>query len=110
GATVSALGADPSSRVFYSRVKGEGEAALAALDYPSLVVLRPSLIDGERQERRPGERLSLALARPFASLLPARLRPVPADAIARCMLAAVLRGEPGLRVIESDRIARGASG
>lgn len=109
-ATVSALGADPSSRVFYSRVKGEAEAALAALDYPSLVVLRPSLIDGEREDRRPGERLSLALERPLAPLLPARLRPVAADAIARRMLAGVLRGEPGLRVIESDRIVRGASG
>jgi uncharacterized protein YbjT (DUF2867 family) len=107
-AVVSALGADASSRVFYSRVKGETEAALAALGYPSLTVLRPSLIDGERAERRPGERLALALARPASALLPARWRPVPADAIARCLLASVLRGEPGLRVVESDRIARAA--
>jgi uncharacterized protein YbjT (DUF2867 family) len=107
-AVVSALGADASSRVFYSRVKGETEAALAALGYPSLTVLRPSLIDGERAERRPGERLALALARPASALLPARWRPVPADAIARCLLASVLRGEPGLRVLESDRIARAA--
>ncbi len=105
-AVISALGASASSRVFYSRVKGEAEAALAALDYPSLTVLRPSLIDGERSERRTGEALSLALARPLSPLLPARFRPVPAEAIARCMLAAVLRGEPGLRVVESDRIGR----
>ncbi len=107
-AVISALGADASSRVFYSRVKGETEAALAALGYPSLTVLRPSLIDGERAERRPAERLALALARPVSPLLPARWRPVPADAIARCMLAAVLRGQPGLRVVESDRIVRAA--
>lgn len=107
-ALVSALGADASSRVFYPRVKGETEAALAALGYPSLTVLRPSLIDGERTERRPDERLALALARPASALLPARWRPVPADAIARCLLASVLRGEPGLRVVESDRIARAA--
>ena len=107
-AAISALGADASSRVFYSRVKGETEAALAALGYPSLTVLRPSLIDGERTERRTGERLALALARPVSAWLPARWRPVPVDAIARCMLAAVLRGEPGLRVVESDRIVRAA--
>ena len=107
-AVVSALGADASSRVFYPRVKGEAEAALAALDYPSLTVLRPSLIDGERPERRTGEGLWLGVARPLSPLLPPRWRPVTADAIARCMLAAVLRGEPGLRVVESDRIPRGA--
>ncbi len=53
---VSALGADTGSRFFYSRVKGETEAALARLDYPSLTLLRPSLLDGKRSESRPGER------------------------------------------------------
>jgi len=101
---VSALGADPASRMFYNRVKGETEAALARLDYPSLVVLRPSLLDGDRTESRPAERLALVLARPLRSLLPARVRPVPAEAVARCLVDAVRRGEPGLRIVESDRI------
>ncbi len=101
---VSALGADPASRVFYNRVKGEAEAELARLDYVSLTLLRPSLLDGDRIESRPGERVTLALTRPLARWIPARWRPVSADAVARCMLDAGLRGEPGLRVIESDRI------
>ena len=101
---VSALGADPASRVFYNRVKGEAEAGLARLDYASLTLLRPSLLDGDRIESRPGERATLALMRPLAGWIPARWRPVSADAVARCMLDAGLRGESGLRVIESDRI------
>ena len=101
---VSAIGADPASRVFYNRVKGETEAALARLDYPSLVVLRPALLVGERDQFRPAERIGLLLARPLGRLLPARLRPVPAEAVARCLLDAVRRGEPGLRILESDRI------
>ena len=101
---VSALGADPASRVFYNRVMGEAEAELARLDYASLTVLRPSLLDGDRIESRPGERITLALTRPLARWIPARWRPVSADAVARCMLDAGLRGEPGLRVVESDRI------
>lgn len=101
---VSALGADAASKVFYNRVKGETEAALAAIDFASLTILRPSLLDGERTERRPAERATLALTRPLASLIPARWRPVAADAVARCMLDAGLRGTPGLRVVESDRI------
>jgi uncharacterized protein YbjT (DUF2867 family) len=101
---VTALGADTGSRVFYNRVKGEAEAALARLDYPSLAVLRPSLLDGDRTESRPGERLALLMARPLRALVPARVRPVQAEAVARCLVDAVRRGEPGLRIIESDRI------
>jgi uncharacterized protein YbjT (DUF2867 family) len=101
---VSALGADPASRVFYNRVKGEAEAELARLDYVSLTLLRPSLLDGDRIESRPGERATLAMMRPLARWIPARWRPVSADAVARCMLDAGLRDEPGLRVVESDRI------
>jgi uncharacterized protein YbjT (DUF2867 family) len=107
---VSALGADPGSRVFYNRVKGEAEAALAALDFPSLTVLRPSLLDGDRAERRPAERLGLALARPVAALIPPRWRPVAADRVAACMVAAAARGTPGLRIVESDRIVAGELG
>jgi uncharacterized protein YbjT (DUF2867 family) len=50
---VSAAGADASSRVFYNRVKGEMERGLAALGLASLVVVRPSLLAGERSEFRP---------------------------------------------------------
>ena len=50
---VSSTGADARSRVFYSRVKGEIEAALHAVGFDTLVILRPSLLLGERSESRP---------------------------------------------------------
>lgn len=103
---VSAVGADPNSRVFYNRVKGEAETALAAIGFPSLTLLRPSLLDGERTESRPLERIGLALMRPLAPLLPARWRPVRADAVAAAMLEAGRLGTPGFRIVESERIPR----
>lgn len=105
-AAVSALGADPSSRVFYNRVKGEAEAQLIRSAYDAITILRPSLLDARRSEVRAAEQLSLALLRPVARLIPARWRPVSVEAVARCMVDAVLRGQPGLRIIESDRIQR----
>ncbi|MDB4934206.1 MAG: Nucleoside-diphosphate-sugar epimerase, partial [Labilithrix sp.] len=54
---VSSLGADPRSRTFYAAVKGETERALAALGYDSVYALRPSILDGERSESRPLERV-----------------------------------------------------
>jgi uncharacterized protein YbjT (DUF2867 family) len=109
-AFVSAMGADPDSPLFYNRVKGDAEAALAKLGYASLTLLRPSLLDGARTEWRTGERIALALGRPVAGLIPARWRPVRADAVAACMVESVLRGTPGLRVVESDRIALSGAG
>jgi len=100
----SAVGANAHSRVFYNRVKGEVEEALAALGFPSLVLVRPSLIGGERDEVRPAERLAqkvLGLA-PF--LLPPRYRLVPHERLARALLDAALRPPPGRTVIESEAI------
>jgi uncharacterized protein YbjT (DUF2867 family) len=55
---VSALGADATSRIFYNRVKGELEQAVGRLGYRSLTIVRPSLLLGERHERRLGEEIA----------------------------------------------------
>lgn len=52
---VTAVGADATSRVFYSRVKGEIEAAVTALGFARLDIVQPGLILGPRAERRPVE-------------------------------------------------------
>jgi uncharacterized protein YbjT (DUF2867 family) len=91
---VSALGADPGSRVFYNRVKGETERDLAALGLASLVLLRPSLLVGRRAEFRLGERLALIAARPLRRWLPAAVRPVAAADVAQAMIDAALAQAP----------------
>jgi uncharacterized protein YbjT (DUF2867 family) len=47
-AVVSALGADPGSLIFYNRVKGEMQQAVAQLGYKSVVIAQPSLLLGDR--------------------------------------------------------------
>jgi uncharacterized protein YbjT (DUF2867 family) len=91
---ISALGADATSRVFYNRVKGETERDLTALRLASLVVVRPSLLSGPRDEFRPGERLALIATRPFRALIPAAVRPIAAADVARAMLDAALADDP----------------
>src|SRR4051812_2532198 len=77
-AVVSALGADARSRVFYNRVKGEAEEALAALGYESLVIAQPSLLIGDReslgQPTRRFEVLAARLSTPVLSWVPASIR------------------------------------
>jgi len=97
---VSALGADANSRVFYNRVKGETEDDLRAVAGSSLVLLRPSLLDGPRTERRGGEALALTMTRPLRTWLPASLRPVAVEDVAQSMIDAAL-AESGPAVLES---------
>jgi uncharacterized protein YbjT (DUF2867 family) len=100
----SALGADPSSRVFYSRTKGELERDLQGLGYPSLTLVRPGLIGGERDESRPAEQLALRVSTWVGPLLPPRYRVVPAERIAHHLLGAVLVPPAGVKIIESEAI------
>lgn len=105
----SSLGADPRSGNFYLRTKGEAEEAIRRLGYPGYVILRPSLIDADRAESRPGERLALTFARGLAPLIPRRWRAVTPDAIARALLDGALAAKPVSRVVESETLhANGA--
>ena len=109
-AVVSALGADASSSVFYSRVKGEMEARLATLAFDRLVIARPSLLAGERsalgQPARWGEQFALGVLGPIGRLLPARVRPIDAAVVARAMRTALRRDGPALQIIESAALQK----
>ena len=99
---VSAIGATPRARTFYSRVKGELEEALRDLHYPSLTVVRPSLLLGHRAEWRTAEKVG-ALATPF---VPARWKPVQAYRVAEALVAAGRDDHPGIRYIENIELHR----
>src|SRR5450755_337390 len=104
---VSAVGANPKSRVFYSRVKGEAEEAVGRLGFAGLHIFRPSLLVGRRSEKRPGEELGIAAARIVSGVLfgPARkYRPIKADTVARAMIVIAREGSPGTHVYASDEM------
>lgn len=106
---VSSVGADAQSSVFYSRVKGELEAAIAALPFHAAIGFRPSLLSGDRAEHRLGERLALAVLQPLRGFVPARYRPVADTAVARAMVDFAGRGLAGFHVVPSDAIQAFAS-
>ena len=105
---VSAVGASAQSPVFYNRVKGEMEDALKAIGFPTLVVARPSLLAGARenlnQATRPAERISLFVARVLRPLIPANYQAVNASQVASGLLHAVRNRPPGLHVMLSGEL------
>jgi uncharacterized protein YbjT (DUF2867 family) len=100
----SSVGADRKSRMFYTRVKGEVEHDLAQLGFRSLTFVRPGFIEGDREEFRAGERITLAALRVFDGVLPARWRRNPADRIAAQLLESALAAPTGVHVVTSDRM------
>jgi uncharacterized protein YbjT (DUF2867 family) len=103
-ALTSSVGASATSRTLYLRTKGETERDLAGLGFPSLTMVRPSIIGGNRAERRPLEAFALRLVTALAFLTPRRFRIVPAERIAQKLLAAALSASPGTHLVESESI------
>ncbi len=95
---VSAVGADPNSLAYYSRVKGRVERAVGALPFASLHILRPSLLLGPRDEHRPGEAAAQKLApllTPFLRGPLSRYRPVQTRDVAAEMIRLAKQDRPG---------------
>jgi len=105
---VSAMGADASASVFYNRVKGEVEQALAAQGWPQLVIARPSLLLGARtalgQASRPMESLAQRLMPAVGWLIPRQLRPIQADAVAAALVSAVATPADGVSILLSGEL------
>ena len=107
---VSAIGADPDSRVFYSRVKGETEAAIRILPYQGIQIFRPSLLLGQRPQFRLGERIAMVGAPALSALLFGRLRryrPIQAANVARAMVTIAHEAPRGPNVFEYDAMRAG---
>ncbi len=85
---ISALGADSSSKVFYSRTKGHLEDALKETGFPALHIFQPSLLLGDRKEFRLGEKAAILLSPLYSPLLVGRLKkykPISARRVAVAM-------------------------
>jgi len=104
---VSSLGADPHSRVFYNRVKGEVEESVQKISFVTINIFRPSLLLGKRTEYRTGEKagafimsgLKFALAGPLK-----KYRAIQARDVAKAMVRTAQMNLRGVNVFESQRI------
>jgi uncharacterized protein YbjT (DUF2867 family) len=104
---ITAMGADQHSKVFYSRVKGEVEAELKKLGFPTLHIFRPSLLLGERKEFRLGEKIGVILSPVLSVLMVGSLKkykPIHAKVVAMAMYQASQLPGSGSFTHENDDI------
>ncbi|SMO84832.1 NAD(P)H-binding protein [Gracilimonas mengyeensis] len=104
-ALVSSLGANPESRAFYPRLKGELDEAVQELPFEVISILRPSILEGNRQESRPLEQLGILFTKvitKFPGL--SNYRPIPAKTVARALIYSLNKCTPGTHIFEGEDI------
>jgi len=97
---ISSVGADPDSRNFYLRTKGDMEQELEAVGFESLDILQPSMLLSRRGEMRPLELLACALMPLVNPLLRGNYLPyrgISARTVGAAMLGATRSGRRGVQ-------------
>lgn len=107
---ISAMGANPESNVYYNRVKGAMEDKVSMLSLPHVSIFRPSLLTGNREEFRLGERfgeITMTLLKP-AFLGPLKkYRSIEAKQVAFAMMKIALRTPSRtVAIYDSEAIAQ----
>lgn len=104
---VSSVGATPKTSNFYLRVKGETERDLEAVGFDSLIILRPSMLMGERKEFRLGELVGkgvMNLVNPlmFGSL--SRYKGIQGKTVAKAMVRLGKEDLKGVHILEGEAL------
>lgn len=103
-AIVTSMGANPNSSFFYNQVKGEIERDLALLDYPTLLIFRPSLLLGNRGDFRLGEKIGEGFMRLFGPILPTQYQAIDSSKVVNAMITTAQQPRPGVHVFESGQL------
>lgn len=102
---VSSASASPDSKIFYSRMKGELERDISKLPFKSISILQPSLLYGDRKEKRLGESIGYSIIRRLNALsILKKYRPIHAATVAKGMVKAGTLNRAGKHIYELDEI------
>jgi uncharacterized protein YbjT (DUF2867 family) len=83
---ISSMGADSTSKVFYSKTKGEMERDVLQCRIENTYILQPSLIGGNRTEIRLGERIAQFMMGSLDFLIPKKYKMIHPELIAKSMI------------------------
>ena len=105
-AVVSSIGAKASSGNYYLRIKGEMEQGILGIDFETTAILRPSLLLGDRGEKRTGESAAKIFMKLLGLLLIGKFRKyraIEGRNVAKAMIR-MLENKNGKKIYESDQV------
>jgi len=103
---VSSIGANSNSQIFYTRMKGELDKAVAKLGFENLVILRPSSLTGDRKEKRWMEIISIPIANFLTKFMFKKYRPIKDEIVAQAMINSVLKPYNNKSIWENFEICK----
>lgn len=104
-ALCSSASANPSSPMPYSRMKGELDRDVQALGFERVRIVRPSLLAGDREKARTGEKIGSALLGAVNAVgLLQKYREIPGEVVARAMIESTFDPTPGVKIYTLDEV------
>ena len=97
--------------LWFRNIKGELEEATEKLTFKSIRILQPGILDGERSESRPLEKLAISVSRGLI-YLPGlkKYRPIHAETVAKAMINACFDKSAGVRKYTLEEVFKLAAG
>ena len=107
---VSSVGANSKSSVFYTRMKGELDEAVAKLGFENLVILRPASLTGDRENRRTAEEMSVPVLNFLTQFIFKNYRPISDETVAKAMIKGALSKNESKSIWEGAEVFNLAAG
>ena len=107
-AVISSIGANENSKNYYLRIKGEMEKGILDLNFRNTTIVRPSMLLGDRKEKRPGETVGKVVMKAFQPVLLGKLlkyRAIHARDVAKAMIL-LLQQQRGTALVESQELQK----
>ncbi|MES2285071.1 MAG: NAD(P)H-binding protein [Bacteroidota bacterium] len=104
---ISSIGADKTASNFYLKVKGDIESALEELKFESLIIVRPSMLLGDRKESRFAESVGKVFMKLFSFVFIGKLKKykaIQASAVAKAMIQLSKMKIKGSKIFLSDEL------
>lgn len=102
---VSSAGANHKSSNFYTRIKGELDEAVQQLDFEKIFIFRPSLLAGDRKEKRIGEKIGFTILQPLSKIpFIKKYRPIFGYEVALAMINIANGNHGTFEIFELDEI------
>lgn len=101
---VSSVGANAKSSIFYTKMKGELDEAVAKIGFSNLVILRPASLTGPRENRRMAEEISVPILNILTRFVMKNYRPISGETVAKAMINAVIRKSTNKTIFEGGEV------
>jgi uncharacterized protein YbjT (DUF2867 family) len=105
---ISSLGANANSKIFYNSVKGKLENAIKNIGFNSFFIFRPSILLGNRNEFRLGEKIMQILMKSITKIMVGSMKKyaaIESKQVAKAMYwIAITNNKTGTHIISNEQM------